>query len=44
MVIPRVRPVVLTVWQSPNFSDLEQDLEETTAEDSRRGKDMQVYI
>lgn len=25
-----------------DFSDLEQDLEETTAEDSRQGKDMQV--
>ena len=27
-------------WQ--DFSDLEQDLDETTAEDSRQGKDMQV--
>ena len=27
-----------------DFSDLEQDLEETTAEDSRQGKDMQVRI
>ena len=27
-------------WQ--DFSDLEQDLEETTAEDSKQGKDMQV--
>ncbi len=30
------------VWQ--DFSDLEQDLEETTAEDSRQGKDMQVAL
>lgn len=27
-----------------DFSDLEQDLEETTAEDSRQGKDMQVRV
>ena len=27
-----------------DFSDLEQDLEETTAQESRQGKDMQVLI
>ena len=27
-----------------NFSDLEQDLEETTAQESRQGRDMQVAI